>query len=458
VTRGSLRLRLLLAGALSILAALALSGFGLTVLFERHVERRAGAELTVYLNRIIDGVARDADGDVVIANPPGDPRFATPLSGLYWQVQMGGTTLRSRSLWDQQLVLPPGDAGGVVLRRHIAGPSGTKLIAVERNLTLPANLGGGAMLAAVAIDSSDIAAATHDFAVDLVPYLVVIATFLIAAAYAQVAIGLRPLAAVRARLAAIRQGKANRLGQGFPDEIVPLASEVDALLGARDAQIEKARARAGDLAHGLKTPLQVLVGDVERLRAKGEAQLADEIGQVATTMRRHVDRELARARIAGRGGDARARVVDVAERIVAVVARTPEGAKIEWSIDVSREHVARIDPDDLAEVIGNLVENAARYARTRVNIGSRVADGMLVVAIADDGPGIPQEQLESALARGSRLDGSGSAGLGLAIVGDIAEAWEGRLDIRTGASGLEVDFCVPVGGSLRESRDYTKTR
>ena len=447
MTRGSLRLRLLLAGALSIVPALALSGFGLTLLFERHVERRADTELEVYLNRIIAGVARNADGDLVIANPPGDPRFGTPLSGLYWQVQVGDTTLRSRSLWDQQLALPPGAAGGAVLRHHIAGPNGATLVAVERTLTLPANLGGGLMLTAVAIDSSDIAAATHDFAVDLAPYLVVIATLLMVAAYAQVAIGLRPLAAVRARLAAIRQGRASRLGQGFPDEIVPLAAEVDALLAARDVQIEKARARAGDLAHGLKTPLQVLVGDIERLRAKGEAQLADEIGQVATTMRRHVDRELARARLAAGSGDARARVADVAERIVGVVARTPAGAKVAWSIDVGPEHVARIDPDDLAEVIGNLVENAARYARTRVKIGSRIVAAMLVVTVADDGPGIPQEHLEMALARGNRLDGSGSAGLGLAIVGDIADAWDGRLDVRTGTSGLEVEFWVPFAAS-----------
>ncbi len=444
MTRGSLRLRLLLAGAISVLVALTLSGFGLSLLFERHVERRVEAELEVYLNRIVADLNRNADGEFFIARPPADPRFAKPLSGLYWQVQVAGVTLRSRSLWDATLVLPPGEtATGAVLRHHIEGPNGAELIAVERYLTLPPHLGGGSMRAVVADEAADVTAATRAFAIDLVPYLVVIATLLIAAAYAQVVVGLRPLATIRARLAAIRAGDARRLGQGFPDEIVPLAAELDALLGAREAQVEKARARAGDLAHGLKTPLQVLAGDVERLRVQGETQIAADIERVATTMQRHVDRELARARLAAGSGEARARIADVAERIVAVVARTPEGARLRWSVDVPPDQMARIDPDDLTEAIGNLVENAARYARESVSLRSRRDGGQYVITITDDGPGIPDEYLADALARGARLDQSGSgAGLGLAIVGDIAEAWDGRFAIGNVTPGLQASFRI----------------
>jgi signal transduction histidine kinase len=446
VTRGSLRLRLLLAGALSVLVAVTLSGFGLTLLFERHVERRVEAELGVYLNRIIAGLDRGTDGEVIMSKPPSDPRFATPLSGLYWQVQVGGTILRSRSLWDSVLELPPDETtAGAVVEHRIAGPAGAQLIALERKLMLPPRLGGTVMRAVVAIDSSDVVAATHAFTVDLLPYLFVIAVFLIAAAYAQVAVGLRPLAAVRARLFAIREGKARRLGEGFPDEIVPLAAEVDALFGAHEMQIEKARARAGDLAHGLKTPLQLLAGDVEVLRTRGEAQIADDIEHVATSMRRHVDREIARARMAAGSREARADIADVVERVVSVVVRTPAGGKLEWSIDIPPGQVGRIDPDDLAEAIGNLVENAARYAHRKVLIQSRSAPGLVVITVADDGPGIPPEHLADVLARGGQLDRSGSgAGLGLAIVGDIAEAWHGRFELRTTAAGLQADFCVPA--------------
>jgi signal transduction histidine kinase len=444
MNRGSLRLRLFLAGALSILAALALSAVGLTLLFERHVERRVTAELGVYLDQIVAGLDRGPDGTITLAKPPADPRFARPLSGVYWQIEAGDTVLRSRSLWDTRLVLPA-DAlsDGAIHQHRIAGPGGTELIALERSVTLPTRLEDGAMRAVVALDAADIAAATRDFASDLLPYLAVIAVFLLAAAYAQVAVGLRPLAAVRERLAAIRQGLTRRLGRIFPDEILPLAAEFDALLEAREAQIERARARAGDLAHGLKTPLQVLAGDVERLRQRGEGAIAAEIEDVATTMRRHVDRELARARMAAGGADGHALIAEVVKRVLAVIVRTPAGARLDWTVDIPQEAIGRIDPDDLAEAIGNLVENAARHARAKVAIRTRRKDGLVIISVADDGPGIPEEGLETALARGGRLDRVGNgAGLGLAIVRDIADAWGGRFEIRSGPMGLEADFAV----------------
>lgn len=305
------------------------------------------------------------------------------------------------------------------------------------------------MRATVALDTADVAAATRAFAVDLLPYLGLIAALLIATGYAQVAIGLRPLTTVRKRLSAIRAHKTRRLGRGFPDEIMPLAEEVDALLEARERQIAKARARAGDLAHGLKTPLQVLSGDVERLRMKGEVEIATEIQQVATAMRRHVDRELARARIGTGGQEASARLAEAVERVVAVMVRTPAGARLNWSVDIPADGAARIDPDDLAEAVGNLAENAARHAREKVSIrSSNESSGFIILTIADDGKGIPPGQLEEALSRGGRLDRSeNGAGLGLAIVADIAEAWEGRFEIRNTSTGLEADLCLPRAGS-----------
>lgn len=448
MTRGSLRLRLLLAGAVSILAALTLSAIGLTLLFERHVERRVAAELTVYLDQILAGLDRAPNGDLFVATPPADPRFEQPLSGLYWQVEAGDVVLRSRSLWDTQLDLPA-DAlpDGAIHQHRIAGPGGAELIALERSVSLPGRLGGRAAGATVALEAAEVTAATRAFAADLLPYLGVLAGVLIAAAYLQVAVGLRPLATVRSRLVAIREGRARRLGNDpsvFPREILPLVSEVDALIDERETQADRARARAADLAHGLKTPLQVLGGDVDRLRGKGEDAIAAEIEQVASTMRRHVDRELASARMAGRKAEARADVAKVVERVHAVVKRTPAGAALEWRLELPEHLIARIDPDDLAEAIGNLVENAARHARRRVSLRARRDGGHATIVVTDDGPGIPPEQLEHVLARGGRLDETGSAGLGLAIVQDIAEAWEGRFEIRSEGSGLEAEFSVPA--------------
>ena len=442
--RGSLRLRLLAAGAVSVLAALALSAFGLAVLFERHVERRVEAELQVHLDQIVAGLDRNPQGAFMLSRPVADPRFAVPLSGLYWQIDVDATRLRSRSLWDSELPLPADElADGTIHRHRIAGPGQSELIALERGVTLPARLGSATMRAVVAIDSAEVRSATRAFADELVPYLTVLALFLIGAAYFQVSVGLRPLTAVRRRLAAIARGRENRLGRDFPDEILPLAGEVDALLDARDLQLERARARAADLAHGLKTPLQVLSGDVGRLERKGETEIAAEIRDVATAMRRHVDRELARARMAAGRPDARADVEEVIRQVVAVVSRTPEGSLREWSVAVPKGLVARIDPDDLAEAMGNLAENAARHARRKVSVTARHRDGKVEVAVGDDGPGIAPKDIDHVLSRGGRFDSrGGGAGLGLAIVQDIADAWGGRLDLRSSPDGLQAVFIV----------------
>lgn len=448
MNRGSLRLRLFLAGAVSVAAALGISALGLSLLFERHAERRVVTELGVFLDRLVAGVERSPDGTLITADAPADPRFAQPLSGLYWQVQSGATVLRSRSLWDTQLDASAELTNGAVHQFHLAGPGGSDLIGVERLVTLPPRLGGDRIRAVVALDSSEIAAARSAFTADLLPYLLLIGFLLMIAAYAQVAVGLRPLAAVRQRLAAIRQGVGHRLGAAFPDEILPLAAEVDALLDAREQEVEKARSRAADLAHGLKTPLQVLSGDVRRLRERGEEGLAKDIEQVAATMRRHVDRELVRARMAAGGSNMHSSVAEVVSRVVAVVSRTPAGARIFCSIDIPDDLAVRIDTDDLAEALGNLIENATRHARAKVSISADRQDERVVIRVIDDGPGIPEDRLEQALVRGARLDQLGEgAGLGLAIVRDIADAWSGQFDIRNGSVGLVAALTLPCATS-----------
>jgi len=449
MNRGSLRFRLVLAGGMSILAALMVSALGLPLLFERHVERRVEGELGVLLTQIIAGIARDTDGALILSETPADPRFIQPLSGLYWQIQTGDAVLRSRSLWDAELVLPAkAHSDGAVRQLRVMGPGGSELIASERSVTLSARLGGGQMRAIVALDAAELVVATRAFAADLFPYLAVIAIVLIGAGYAQVIVGLRPLGTVRERLATIRQGTTFRLGDAFPNEIRPLAAEVDALLDARDGELERARSRAGDLAHGLKTPLQVLSGDIQRLREKGEGAIATEIEKIAATMRRHVDRELARARSKAGASDARASVAEVVDRVVSVIHRTPNGGALDWTINIPATLVVCIDVDDLAEAIGNLVENAARHASRKVSIRTYREGEFVVISVVDDGPGIPEGQIEEAQARGHQLDRQDSgAGLGLAIVRDIASGWGGRFEIRNSPAGFEANLAVRSGAA-----------
>jgi len=445
--KGSLRLRLFLAGTLAVLAATVAAAFALGLLFERHVERRLVAELEAHLNQLTAAVEFDAAGAPRLTRDPADPRFRQPLSGLYWQITVDerAELLRSRSLWDETLPLPSDTLADGTIHRHVLpGPAGAELLVLERRVEVTPGVGERSLRAAVAIDRGALAAARRAFVSDLGPYLAVLAVLLLVASAAQIQIGLRPLAAVRARLGEIRSGRRARLEAGFPSEVQPLADEVDALLDARDRQVGQARARAGDLAHGLKTPLQVLAGDAERLRAKGEAELAREIDELAAAMRRHVERELARARLAAGDVHAEADVLAVAERVSGVVARTPAGARLIWDLDVAPESRARIDPDDLAEALGNLVENAARHATSRVRIEASWAGGRLDLAVVDDGPGIPAGDREAARARGKRLDERGGAGLGLAIVQDVAAAWGGTLALADACPGLRATLSLPA--------------
>ena len=444
MSRLSLRLRLVLAGAVAVSLAIAAATLGLAALFAAHVERQAVTALSVQLDQVIAGLDLGPDGAVALVPPPTDPRFARPYGGLYWQVAAGGEVLRSRSLWDVDLALPA-DAllDGAEHLHDLAGPEGQSLLSMERSVTLPARLGGGRARVAVAMDRAGLAAARASFLGELLPYALALALALILAGWAQIAVGLRPLRAIGARVTAVRSGSAHRLGAEFPAEVQPLAAEVDALLAAREQEVAQARARAGDLAHGFKTPLQALMGEAGRLRADGREAAAESIEDIAGTMRRHVDREIARARAALQAREARAEVADVVAGIVRVVARTGTGAALAWDEAVPDGLVVAADPADLAEALGALVENAARHAGTTVRVAAAQTAAEVTITVADDGPGIPSERIAALMQRGVRADLRGS-GLGLAIAADIAEALGGRLALGAATTGgLEARLSLP---------------
>lgn len=441
----SLRLRLALIGAGAIIVALGAAGFALSLLFGDHVERRAAAEMQVQLDQVLAGLVTGQDG-LTVATPPADPRFLRPYGGLYWQIEAGGRTLRSRSLWDQALDLPGNrPADGEARLHEIAGPEDVRLLALERVVKLPARLGGGEARATVAMDRAELAAARTAFIADLAPYLAVLALALVAAQVAQFAYGLRPLRRIRERVAALRGGRATRMGEAWPAEMRPLAGEIDALLAAREADIARARTRAGDLAHGLKTPLQALLGEAERLRQGGETRAAAAIEEIADTMRGHVERELARARAAALAGSASADVAATIARIHAVLGRTPDGQRLRWRITVPEGLAAAIDPADLVEALGALAENAARHASTEVAIEAREEGGRVRITIADDGPGVPEESLAEIARRGRRLDERmPGEGLGIAIAADVVAAAGGGLELRSRTQGFEAVLDLPA--------------
>lgn len=450
MSQGSLRLRLLAAGAASIVVALALAGAGLLMLFERHVERRMVAELNSYLNQVVSELTRDEDGSLDVGAPPAEPLFQQPLSGLYWQVseEETDTVLRSRSLWDSTLELPPDSPSAFEVHEHeLTGPDGASLLAVERRINLPPSLGNGAVRAVVAVDRQEIHAAGRAFAADLFPSLVLLAAVLIIAAWIQVSIGLRPLDTVRQRLAQIRSGEATRLGSVFPDEVLPLAAEVDHLLDEQERAIARARTRAADLAHGLKTPLTVLAADAKELRARGEFKLAGEIECITASMRRHLERELVRARTGVRALAAPVQPIrPVVDRVISVLQRSPRGRNLSWQVEVSDGLGVRVDEHDLLEILGNLAENAAKWAANTVRITGKQQGNTVILQVEDDGPGVPENQTSTVLARGGRLDESSpGSGLGLAIVNDLLEAHGGTISLhRSQLGGLLAEVRLPM--------------
>ena len=453
--RRSLRWRLTLTGGLAIVAALLLAAFGLNLLFDRHVERVAVAGLEARARAVTAMVDPRAPPGARFREAPADPLFDQPFSGHYWQIELGQDLRRARSLWDY--VLPPGPAGAVPGQSRVLtlpGPRGEALLAVEQVLLLE----GTPLRNVVATDRHDLDLARRGFLADLAPYLALLGGLLLLGSGAQISVGLRPLAQVSALVAALRAGRRPRIGADLPSEVLPLASEIDLLLDQRDTQLARARHRAADLAHGFKTPLQALLGDADLLRRRGEDDLADSVEAVAVAMRRLVDRELTRARLNTGQSSAQAAPAPLMARVAAVLRRTPKGAALDWQITADPGLRARIDPDDLTEALGALMENAMRHAIRRVDLRLVAQAGGLDLVIRDDGPGVAAADLDRLTTRGLRLDqggdgqggdgpGSDGQGIGLALVADIIEAAGGRLTLRNADPGFEVTLHLAAAAS-----------
>ena len=350
---------------------------------------------------------------------------------------------RSRSLWDATLDLPADTLGcGAAHVHRLPGPQDAPLLVLERSVTLPSRLGGDTARIAVAMDAAEIDSARRAFMADLAPYLALLGLVLTGAGWAQLWVGLRPLASLGARIAALRAGRAERMGEHWPVELRPVAEEIDGLLTARETETARAHARAADLAHGLKTPLQALMGEAARLRAAGADGQAAGIEETARAMRRTVDRELARARTATRVDTVYCDAAEVAAGLISVLRRTPDGAQLDWSQEIPAGHHVALDAADLSEALGALTENAARHAASRVVLRARSQGALLLIDIIDDGPGIPAPQRRAVIARHGRADISGS-GLGLSIAAEMAHAAGGWLDLGDAAPGLAATLALP---------------
>lgn len=439
--RRSLTARLMMVAALAIGLVLTVSGIALTLLFDQYIQRRLATELEIRWNELAGAVALDDKDRIVLTRDLADPRYGQPYSGTYWQIDRpDGEPLRSRSLWDETLTIPQaGPTPELFESRDFR--DGSALYVLSMPLELAGRAGPVRGTVTVAVDHAEIGALSDAFAADVVRSLVVIAVALLIGALLQAKVGLAPLDALRRSIGAIRTGQSSRMGGGFPSEIQPLAEDLDRMLDWRDQAVQKARDRAGALAHGFKTPLTILSLEARKLAERGEAESAALLREQVEIMRRHVDRELARARIRGRdpsglGGGAATELRPVAEGLVDVMRRMPEAERLAFTVSIQPGLTARIERSDLGEVLGNLIDNARKFARSALTVSAHAENDGVRLEIADDGPGFG-----AAAPDGRNDDGSG---LGLAIVEDVLAAYGSALAVRRIGERTVVSFVLPL--------------
>lgn len=430
-SRTSLRRRLIGAALLWLVIALAASGIVLRVAFEDSVERTFQLRLLTAARALAAVLEVGDDGKLMLTRPLGDPRYDQPFAGWYWQVaDDNGVLLRSRSLWDTTLPILPAPEPGAVVFGRVAGPKGEALLTAERDLTFPDH--DGPLHVTIAASRHDVDRELQTFDRVLAGSFILLAAGLIAAMAVQVTYGLRPLKRLTGELETIRQRAGGRLSGGYPSEIAPLAQAMNAVLDHDSELVERARTHVGNLAHGLKTPLAVMRAELSAAKAD-PAVLAEQMERMTRLVEHHLTRARAEASSA-RALGATQPVAEVVDEIKSLLTRIHRGRDL--TVENQCTTAARFagDREDLSEMLGNLMENACKWARHRVTVSTPAAPG-LAVLVEDDGPGLSAHERERATLRGARLDeGTPGHGLGLDIVRDLAELHGGHLEL--GASAL----------------------
>lgn len=452
----SLALRLFLSATVWAVLILLVTGFALSGLYRNSVERGFDRRLGVYLKTLIADLASPDIPIEKTGQMLGEPLFELPLSGWYWQVtrvdRSKPEVTSSRSLWDRALPhlndqqTPPDPDG--TRKAYVQGPEDQRLRLVERDVDLGDD---GRFVVSVGGDAAELDDEIQAFNWAIVTTFIVLAVVLLMTTLFQVRFGLAPLSRISRGIAAIRSGRAEKLEGSFPVEIEPLARETNALLESNREIVERARTHVGNLAHALKTPLSVMMNEAA---ARGDDPLAGKVKEQAQIMRDQVARHLERARIAARVAvvGTITDVVPVVQAVARTVEKTQHDKELTIQLDIQGEAQFRGERQDLEEMIGNLVDNAGKWASSRVSIevlAEQPQSGRQQVRIVvdDDGPGLTPAQRERVARRGQRLDESKpGSGLGLSIVVELARLYGGELNLGTAPiGGLRAELVLPAG-------------
>lgn len=444
----SLRLRLMALALAWVVLSLVTAAVVLQYLFAINIERTMQSDMEATLGRLAAVIMPEVDTPA-ISTPLPDPLYSVPLSGKYWQIEdtESGEVTRSRSLWDFDLAVPAASAGEAVMS-HVQGPGGGHLLLLTQLLEIAGPERTRFFRVTIGEDHAPIDQAIASFNSDAAAVLTLLGSLLILAAWLQILLGLSPLTALRRGVEAVRQGSADRLRGKFPSELAPLVEEVNALLESRETSVTKARQRAADLAHGLKTPLAALHGVAERLRSQGEEREAHLIDDLAFEMSERVDHQLRLAVLHQRTSvhAASTSLNTAVLRTLTVLKKTAHGETLHWVAQLGDDCQVDMHRQDLLELVGIVLENATKWAEARVTIRGWRDGEQAVLSIEDDGPGIAEEQLQQLGRRGVRLDESKpGSGLGLAMAAEILEINRGAIAYdRAESGGLKVTLTLPL--------------
>ncbi len=435
---------MILVAALWITVLLAGGGFALDRVLTAAITTNFDDSLEYVLRSLLNSAEIGPEGEVIFNREPADQRFIEPYSGLYWQVSAKGReAFPSRSLWDRQLAFGgPHDDRGVHTYDSVQFGD-ERLRVVERDVVLPRSPVRWRFQVAQTRDGLNEQIDT--LRRTLVRSFALLGLGLIALAALQTLYGLWPLRRVRAEIARMRSGQSNRVSTAMPDEVAPMVEELNALIEHNERQAEEARRHAGNLAHALKTPLTVIMNAA----TANADDLAETVVREARTMRRQVDHHLARARAVGRRGSAhsRAEVWPSLQSVERAVGRLYRHVRID--VTGPKDLQVHVERQDLDEMLGNLIENAAKYGGGSVFVTVAAQAGFVEFLVEDDGAGIPAEERVRIFDRGVRLDtGKPGTGLGLAIVRDVAEIYEGTVALEESEDlgGLLVRLRLPAAG------------
>jgi signal transduction histidine kinase len=457
---GSLRFRLLIITFFWVLIALLATGFMINRLFENHVHQQYERQLQVYVDYLIAATVIENDQPQVNEQFQ-NPKFNVPLSGLYWQINNdeGQVVLRSRSLWDEQLATPNDSLSlGASHFHQLQGPSKQKILLLEQNIRFDSspNLMWRIM---VAEDATDFMKSIEQWQKLLFIILLVLFVTLVVATIAQVISGLSPVRRLQRNVKQLQDGVVNRLTGRYPNEFEPLVHDFNHVLDANDKVINRARAQAGDLAHAIQTPIAVMVNELDHAQKQlnqsssgsydtQQQQLIQTVRDQLDTLQSQVKWRLSRARVAAHAQSHHllTSLKPIIESTLRVMHKVHAERNLTFEFKVSPESFFfKGEAQDLQEMVGNLVDNAGKWAKQNVLITLYVENNSIHIVVEDDGQGIEPGLRVEVMRRGVRMDEHiPGSGLGLAIVKELCELYDGQLTLeQSPLGGLKAHLSLP---------------